>query len=65
MAYLKLVGNRSTITQYTVLIPSDVSASKIHDNIKFCTEFLTKYRPIVTKPATTKLKTVEERKKKN
>lgn len=38
-------------------MPSDVSASKIQDNIKFSTEFRTKYNPIVTAAATTRLKT--------
>lgn len=57
MYYLKLVGNRSTITQYTVLIPSEVSASKMHDKIRFCVEFTTKYSPMVTPLATTKLNT--------
>lgn len=55
---LRLVGNRSTITQYTVLIPSDVKASNMHDNTRFSNEFRTKYNPIVTAPATTKLNTV-------
>lgn len=55
--YLRLVGNKSTITQYTVLMPSDVRASNIQDNTKFSTEFRTKYNPIVTAPATTKLNT--------
>lgn len=55
--YLKLVGNRSTITQYTVLMPSDVNASNMHDNTKFCVELCTKYSPIVTAPATTRLNT--------
>lgn len=54
---LKFVGNRSTITQYTVLMPREVSASNIHDKIKFSIEFRTKYNPNVTAAATTKLNT--------
>lgn len=57
-ANLKLVGNKSTITQYTVLIPSEVSASNMHDKTKFSNELRTKYSPIVTAPATTRLKTI-------
>lgn len=38
-------------------MPSEVSASKVLDRIKFCVEFVTKYRPTVTPPAITKLKT--------
>lgn len=57
VGYLKLVGNRSTITQYTVLMPSDVNASNMQDSTKFCVEFCTKYSPIVTAPATTRLNT--------
>lgn len=51
------MGNRSTITQYTVLILKDVRASKIQERIKFSNDVLTKYRPIVTTPAAVKLKT--------
>lgn len=54
------MGNRSTITQYTVLIPSEVRASNIQDNIRFSRELCTKYNPIVTAPATTKLNTVKK-----
>lgn len=58
--YLKFVGNKSTITQYTVDIPSDVRASNMQDNIKFSTELCTKYNPIVTVPATTRLNTISK-----
>lgn len=61
---LKFVGNRSTITQYTVLMPKEVSASNIHDKIKFSNELCTKYNPIVTAAATTKLNTVNGKLKK-
>lgn len=62
--YLKLVGNKSTITQYTVLMPNEVNASNIHDNIKFWMALWTKYNPMVTAPATTKLNTANRQKKK-
>lgn len=55
--HLKFVGKRSTITQYTVLMPKDVNASNIQDNTKFSIELWTKYSPMVTAPATTKLNT--------
>lgn len=41
-------------------MPSDVRASNIQDNIKFSSELRTKYNPIVTAPATSKLNTVDE-----
>lgn len=36
--YRRFVGKRSTITQYTVLMPSEVSASNIQDNTRFWIE---------------------------
>lgn len=45
------------MTQYTVLIPKLVKASKMHDKARLEFVELTKYRPIVTDPATNKLKT--------
>lgn len=59
LIYRKFVGNRSTITQYTVLMPKDVSASNTHDKAKFCVESVTKYNPIVTALAISKLKTIK------
>lgn len=41
-------------------MPSDVRASNIQDNIKFSSELRTKYNPIVTAPATSKLNTVDK-----
>lgn len=38
-------------------MPNEVSASKTLDRIRFCVAFVTKYRPIVTPPAITKLNT--------
>lgn len=55
---LRLVGKRSTMTQYTVLMPSDVSASNMHESMRFSVEFLAKYNPHVAPPATIRLKTV-------
>lgn len=49
---LKLVGKRSTIMQYTTLIPKLVRASKIHDRRRFWLDVCTKYRPTVTPPLT-------------
>lgn len=40
--YRKLVGNKSTMTQYTVLMPRDVNASKMHERTRFCVESMTK-----------------------
>lgn len=57
LTHLKFVGNRSTITVYTKLMPREVSASKIHERARFCVELLTKYNPTVTPPATSRLKT--------
>lgn len=57
LTYLRFVGNRSTITQYTVLIPKLVSASKTQESTKFAVDDVTKYRPTVTAPATSKLNT--------
>lgn len=57
ITYLRLVGNKSTITQYTVLMPKLVRASKMQDKAKLVLVESTKYNPIVTDPATSKLKT--------
>ena len=38
-------------------MPSDVKASNMLDNIRFCVAFTTKYNPNVTRAAKTKLKT--------
>lgn len=46
-------------------MPREVSASNIHDKIKFSIEFRTKYNPIVTAAATTKLNTVHANWKKD
>lgn len=55
--YLRFVGNKSTMIQYTVLMPRLVNASKTQDNIRFCVAVWTKYKPRVTPPETSKLKT--------
>lgn len=57
---LKLVGNISTMTQYTALIPREVKASKIQHKVKFCSDVRTKYNIMVATLATTRLKTVQK-----
>lgn len=45
------------MTQYTVLIPKLVKASNIQERTKLDIVEFTKYKPNVTAPATSKLKT--------
>jgi hypothetical protein len=47
------------MTQYTVLIPKLVKASKMQDRTRLEIVELTKYNPKVTAPATSKLKTAQ------
>lgn len=49
--HLRFVGNRSTRTQNTRLMASEVRASKMQESTRFWVEFCTKYRPTVTTPA--------------
>lgn len=58
ICYRKFVGNRSTMTQYTVLIPRLVSASNTQERTRFIVAVCTKYSPNVTPPATIRLNTV-------
>jgi hypothetical protein len=48
------------MTQYTVLIPKLVKASKMQDRTRLEIVELTKYNPKVTAPATSKLKTAQK-----
>lgn len=49
------------MTQYTVLIPKLVNASNIQDKARLELVESTKYRPMVTDPATSKLNTAKQR----